>query len=91
VEVRWSSDEGIVMVVKDLGENSKCAAWSTTEGTVQEVKELGACWKCAGAVMQRDRDGSEGAWCTVEVRWSSDEGIVMVVKELGAYVEVRWS
>jgi len=33
---------------------------------------------------RRDRDGSEGARCTVEVRWSSDERIVMVVKELGA-------
>jgi len=72
------------MVVKDLGAYWKCAAWSTTEGTVQEVKELGACWKCAGAVLRRDRDGREGARCTLGVRWSSDEGTVMVVKELGA-------
>jgi hypothetical protein len=31
-----------------------------------------------------DRDGGEGAGCTVKVRWSSDVGTVMVVKELGA-------
>ena len=60
--------------------------WSSDEGTVMEVKELGAGWKCAGSVLQRDRDGREGARCTVEVRWSIDERTVMVVKELGA----RW-
>ena len=37
------------------------------------------------ALRRRDRDGSEGARCTWQVRWSSDEGTVMVVKELGAY------
>jgi len=55
------------------------------------VQELGARWKCAGAVLRRDRDGCDGARCTVEVRWNSDERTVMVVQELGEFVEVRWS
>jgi len=48
------------------------------------VQELVARWKCAGAVLRRDRDGSVGARCTVEVRWSSDKETVVEVNKLGA-------
>ena len=54
------------------------------EGTVMVVQELVAWWTCAGTVLRRDRDGREGARCTVEVRWSSDKETVVEVKELGA-------
>ena len=52
--------------------------WSSDDGTVMAVTSL---VHGASALEQgrRDRDGSEGAWCTVKVRWSSDEGTVMVV------------
>ena len=40
---------------------------------------------------RRDRDGSGGARCTVEVRWSWDEGTVMVAGGARCSVEVRWS
>jgi len=75
--------EGTVMEVKELGA-CKCALEQYNEGTVMVVKELGARWKCAGTVLRRDRDGREGARCTVEVRWSSDKETVMAVKTLGA-------
>ena len=67
LEVRWSSDEGTVMLVQELGAYVEVRR-SSDEGTVMVVKELGAYWKCAGAVLRRDRDGREGARCTVEVR-----------------------
>ena len=51
MEVRWSSDEGTVMVVKELGAYCMLEVrLSSDEGTVMVVKELGARWKCAGAV-----------------------------------------
>ena len=51
MEVRWSWDEGTVMV----GGGARCTVevrWSWDEGTVMAVKELGARWKCAGAGMK---------------------------------------
>ena len=57
------------------------------KGSVMVVKHLGACWTCDGAVLRKDRDGSEGAWCICgSALEQCYEGTVMVVKDLGA----RW-